>query len=93
MPHFLCKLKPPRPTFLTDMTAEEAVIMRGHREYWMPRVETGVVIAMGPVADPTGSYGVAIVEAPSLAALEAMQAHDPAIRSERGSSMKAFRCR
>ena len=90
MPHFLCKLKPPRPTFLTDMTAEEAVIMRGHREYWMPRVETGVVIAMGPVADPTGSYGVAIVEAPSLAALEAMQAHDPAIRSERGFVYESF---
>ena len=52
MPHFLCKLKPPRPTFLTDMTPEEALVMRGHREYWMPRVEIGVVIAMGPVADP-----------------------------------------
>jgi uncharacterized protein len=54
MPHFLCKLKPPRPTFLTDMTPEEALVMRGHREYWMPRVEIGVVIAMGPVADPSG---------------------------------------
>ena len=48
--------------------------MRGHREYWMPRVEIGVVIAMGPVADPAGGYGVAIIEAPSRAALEAMQA-------------------
>ena len=58
--------------------------MRGHREYWMPRVEIGVVIAMGPVADPSGAYGVAIIEAPSLAALEAMQASDPAILSTRG---------
>src|SRR5271165_4991807 len=84
MPHFLCKLKPPRPTFITDITPEEAVVMRGHREYWMPRVEIGVVIAMGPVADPAGAYGVAIVEAPSPTALEAMQAGDPAIRSKRG---------
>jgi uncharacterized protein len=84
MPHFLCKLKPPRPTFLTDMTDEETLVMRGHREYWTPRVEIGVVIAMGPVADPSGGYGVAIVEAPSLAALEAMQASDPAIASGRG---------
>jgi len=84
MPHYLCKLKPPRPTFLTDMTPEEALVMRGHREYWMPRVEIGAVIAMGPVADPAGAYGVAIIEAPSLTALEAMQASDPAILAERG---------
>jgi uncharacterized protein len=84
MPHFLCKLKPPRPTFVTDMTPEEALIMRRHREYWTPRVEIGVVIAMGPVADPSGGYGVAIIEASSLAALEAMQASDPAIMSRRG---------
>ena len=29
------------------------------------KVEIGVVIAMGPVADPAGAYGVAIIEAPS----------------------------
>ena len=65
MPHYLCKLRPPRPTFLADMTPEEAQVMRGHREYWMPRVEIGAVIAMGPVADPAGGYGVAIIEADS----------------------------
>jgi uncharacterized protein YciI len=90
MPHYLCKLKPPRPTFLTDMTAEEALVMRGHREYWTPRVESGVVIAMGPVADPAGAYGVAIVEAPSLNALEAMQASDPAVTSGRGFAYENF---
>ena len=84
MPHYLCKLKPPRPTFLSEMTPEEALVMRGHREYWMPRVEIGVVIAMGPVSDPSGAYVIAIIEAPSLAALEAMQACDPAILSRRG---------
>ena len=86
MPHYLCKLTPPRANFLKDMTPEEALVMRGHREYWMPRVEIGVVIAMGPVADPAGGYGVAIVEAASLAALEAMQEADPAIASRRGFS-------
>ncbi len=84
MPHYLCKLKPPRPTFLAEMTPEEALVMRGNREYWMPRVEIGVVIAMGPVSDASGAYVVAIIEASSLAALEAMQASDPAILSRRG---------
>jgi len=90
MSHFFCKLKPPRPTFLSDMTSEEAVVMRRHREYWTPRVEIGVVIAMGPVADPAGAYGVAIVEAPSRAALEAMLASDPAILADAGFSYEVI---
>src|ERR1700732_586577 len=65
MPHYFCRLRPPRPTFISDMTSDEAHLMRAHREYWTPRVETGVVIAMGPVADPTGGYRVAIIEAAS----------------------------
>ena len=84
MPHYLCKLKPPRPTFIDDMSGDEALLMRAHREYWTPRVETGVVIAMGAVADPAGGYGVAIIEAASEAALEAMLAADPAIAAGRG---------
>jgi hypothetical protein len=68
------------------MAADEALVMRAHREYWMPRVETGVVIAMGPVADPAGNYGVAIIEAPSETALAAMLEADPAIAAKRGFS-------
>ena len=90
MSHFLCKLKPPRPTFLSDMSADEGLVMRRHREYWTPRVEIGVVIAMGPVANPAGAYGVAIIEAPSRDALEAMLASDPAILSKAGFSYEIF---
>ena len=90
MSHFLCKLTPPRPTFLSDMSADEALVMRRHREYWTPRVEIGVVIAMGPVTDPAGGYGVAIIEAPSRHALEAMLASDPAILSGSGFSYQVF---
>jgi uncharacterized protein len=84
MPYYLCKLKPPRPTFISDMTPGEAQLMRAHREYWTPQVETGVVIAMGPVADPAGGYGVAIIEAASDAALESMQESDPVIAARCG---------
>jgi uncharacterized protein len=90
MSHFLCKLIPPRPTFLADMSSAEALVMRCHREYWTPRVEIGVVIAMGPVADPAGAYGIAIIEAPSRAALEAMLASDPAILSNAGFAYEVF---
>src|SRR5271166_3857667 len=84
MPHYLCKLRPPRTTFIADMTSDEALVMRAHREYWTPKVEKGVVVAMGPVADPAGGYGVAIIEAASTAALEVMQGADPAIKAGRG---------
>ena len=73
------------------MTSEEAQLMRAHREYWTPRVETGVVIAMGPVADPTGGYGVAIIEAASEAALEAMLEADPVITAGRGFTYENWR--
>jgi hypothetical protein len=66
------------------MTPEEALLMRAHREYWTPRVETGIVVAMGPVADPAGAYGVAIIEAASAGALEAMQAADPVVAARCG---------
>jgi len=66
------------------MDADEALIMRRHREYWTPRIEIGVVIAMGPVADPSGGYGIAIMEAHSRTALDAMLAADPAILAARG---------
>ncbi len=90
MPHFLCKLKPPRASFLSDMNEEETLIMRRHREYWMPRVEIGVVIAMGPVADPAGGYDIAIVEANSRMALDAMLMSDPALLSHRGFTYEVF---
>ena len=84
MPYFLSRLTPPRPQFGQDMTVEEAEVMRAHADYWLPHVGAGLVIAMGPVADPAGTWGVAIVNAPSLAWLEREQAGDPAIQSGRG---------
>ena len=84
MPHYFCTLRPPRTTFIADMTSDEAQLMRAHREYWTPRVETGVVVAMGAVADPAGGYGVAIIEAASEAALEVMLEADPVIAAGRG---------
>ena len=91
MPHYLCKLRPPRPTFISDMTPDEAQLMRAHREYWTPQVETGVVIAMGPVDDATGGYGVAIIEAISETALEALLEADPAVTAGRGFAYEKWR--
>ena len=39
---------------------------------------------MGPVDDPSGGYGVAIIEAASVTALEALLEADPVIKVGRG---------
>jgi uncharacterized protein YciI len=81
---FFCKLHPPRPTFMADMNQEEREVMRRHVEYWRPLTDAGTVIALGPVADPAGGWGLGLMEAESREALEALTAADPAIRSGRG---------
>ena len=79
MAYFLSKLIPPRATFLADMSEAERALMFAHQDYWLPQVNAGLVIAMGPVADPKGPYGVMIVNAPSLKMLEDWQAKDPVV--------------
>ena len=90
MPHFLCRLTPPRSTFLADMTGEERALMGAHQAYWRPFVEVGTVIAMGSVADPAGAWGVAIVEAASSQALSALIMRDPAIVADRGFAYETY---
>jgi len=90
MAYFLCKLIPPRKTFIEDMTAEERALMGEHRDYWRPYVEGGLVIAMGPVVDPAGGYGVMIADVASRASLAALQGNDPVIRADCGFSFETF---
>lgn len=79
--HFLYKLIPPRPTFAADMTDAEAAVMAEHATYWSALVAEGQVVAFGPVFDPVGVWGLAIVAAEDEAAVQAMGTDDPAVRS------------
>ena len=90
MAYFLSKLVPPRKAFAVDMSTQEASVMHAHFDFWLPHVNAGIVIAMGPVADPAGDWGVAIVNSPSLAWLEKVQAEDPAILSRLGFRYENF---
>jgi hypothetical protein len=76
MPYFLCKLiAPPDP--------REGVrgATMAHQDYWLPFLNAGLVVVMGPVEDPAGAYSVMIAHAPSAKMLEDWQAKDPAILS------------
>ena len=90
MAYFLTKLVPPRPSFVAEMTDEEARLMRAHADYWLPHLGAGIVLAMGPVADPAGGWGVMIANAPSLSWLEKEEANDPAILAGIGFRYENF---
>jgi len=90
MLYFLCRLTPPRKTFLADMATDERELMRAHQAYWRPFVDAGTVIATGPVADPAGAWGVAILEANSLEWVRALQAGDPVIAANCGFHYETY---
>lgn len=76
MSHFLYKFTP-RPDFVGTMTEAEAATMREHVAYWRALADKGTAIAVGPVADPAGDWGVAIFEVESLDEAQAVRAADP----------------
>ncbi len=84
MPYFLCKLVPPRPSFPHDMTAAEADLMAAHAAYWTGLTDQGIAVAFGPVADPKGFWGLAIVEADDEDESRALAAEDPVSRAGAG---------
>lgn len=90
MAYFLVKLIPPRPTFVADMSAQERSVMLAHQDYWLPHVNAGLVIVMGPVIDPKGGYGVMIVNTPSLRMLEDWEAGDPVMAAGLGFAFENY---
>ncbi len=75
---FFLKLNPPRASFMLDMSDEERSIMQKHVAYWSTYVEDGTVIVLGPVMDPKGGYGIAVVRVESEEELNQIIAKDPA---------------
>ena len=78
MPFFVYKLLGPRATFPADITEAERALMQAHAAYWTDVMEKQrSVVAFGPVADPRGTYGLAILEVNDQAAAEGLIADDP----------------
>jgi hypothetical protein len=76
--NFFVTLTPPRITFVTDMTDEERNIMNQHVTYWRGLLDKGIAIAFGPVMDPKGPFGMAVVEVDNEQQLNEIVAADPA---------------
>jgi uncharacterized protein len=73
------RLVAPRPTFAQDMTADEGAVMAEHAAYWHGLVDAGSAVLFGPVADPAGFWGLAVVETGSAADAERIRDEDPAV--------------
>jgi hypothetical protein len=60
--------------------------MERHFGYWAEQMSRGSAVVFGPVADPQGTYGIAILNVPNQADAQAICAHDPAIAARLGFS-------
>lgn len=84
MAHFLLRMTAPRPSFPFDMSEEEKALFERHFAYWTERAEAGEAIAAGPVFDPEGPWGLALVEAADEAEAARIGAADPVITAQAG---------
>jgi len=74
------KLIPPRATFARDMTPAEAKVMQEHILYWKVLIRKGICLTFGPVLDPAGVFGVAIVGVEDVSIIEDIELNDPSVR-------------
>ena len=86
---YFYRLFPPRArTFASDMTPDEAKVMREHGGYWQQHVAAGKVLVVGPVADPEGAFGIAVIIAEEGEDVDVLCKDDPAIKSGLGFRYK-----
>ncbi len=66
------------------MTQAEAKLMQEHAEYWHDLMRKGLVVVFGPVADPRGAYGIAVLQLDDNADANALGTNDPTIKANVG---------
>ena len=77
--YYVARLLGSRPDFRTTLSAEELAMMQRHIAYWRPLMAEGKVLALGPVDDPRGSWGLGLMRVDSEAELLDLQSRDPAV--------------
>ncbi|MBB4065220.1 YciI family protein [Gellertiella hungarica] len=90
MAFFMLKLSGPRPSFPGDASGEELAAMAEHSVYWKSKAEDRLAIAVGPVFDPAGPFGMAIVDCADPAAARLLADDDPVIRAGLGFGYDIF---
>jgi len=75
--HWLCIIRPPRPTFMDDSTPEEDQVMTDHFAYLTSLLDEGTLILAGPSLDPV--FGLIIFEAEDEEAARRLIERDPSV--------------
>ncbi|TIT00539.1 YciI family protein [Mesorhizobium sp.] len=81
---YLCKYIPPRADFLATMTGEEREWMKQHRDFSDDLLDRGLIVAHGPVMDPSGGYGVSLYRIADDLDIQAITSEDPIVRNGAG---------
>nr|WP_246205398.1 YciI family protein [Microvirga arsenatis] len=66
------------------MTPAEAGLMQKHAVYWQGLADRGIALVVGPVLDPAGVWGVAVVDVNDADAAAALTNEDPVISADAG---------
>jgi len=78
---FFMKLVPPRATFPADITPDEYKLMQQHADYWAEQFKKGTVLIIGPVLDPKGAFGIAVLETATEEEARTLAMNDPSVRA------------
>ncbi|HEY1549177.1 MAG TPA: YciI family protein, partial [Kofleriaceae bacterium] len=89
--YYFLRLVPPRTTFPADATPAELAAMAKHATYWRAKIDAGVGVVAGPVADPAGAWGLGVIAASDEVELRAFIADDPAISAGLGFRYEQMR--
>jgi uncharacterized protein YciI len=54
--------------------------MQEHGAYWKTLTEKGIVVVVGPVFDPKGPWGIAVVEVDNEQNARDLRSNDPAVK-------------
>ena len=79
---FFLKLIPPRPTFAMDMSDDERALMRQHVAYTEEHFKAGKVLIYGPVLDPNGATGMAVLDVADEAEARRLLDNDPSVMAK-----------
>ncbi|WP_019932761.1 YciI family protein [Nocardia sp. BMG111209] len=84
MAYFVLKFVPHRPDFPADLSAAESSVMNEHFAYWQKCLQDRIAVVYGPVGDPGGVWGLAVVEVGTLADAHALRDRDPVVVGDLG---------
>lgn len=79
MKSYLCKYVPPRANFLGTMSSEETALMKQHGKFLDDLLEQEMIVALGPVIDSTGGWGLSLYQVEDDFDMSAITSNDPLV--------------